>query len=100
MFDEIVLILSIAAYIKLAILFFMQNVVFTTVSRARNRDKMWWGYIASLGSNGIWVFVIRELIKNFDDPIVIAMYIFMTAAGSTFGMWLNMKIEKLIGAKT
>jgi len=92
--------LPLLSYVQLAILFFMQNVVFTTVSRARNRDKMWWGWIASLGSNGIWIFVIRELIKNFEDPVVIVLYIFMTANGSTFGMWINIKIEKLIGAKT
>lgn len=92
--------LPVLTYMKLSAMFFFQNLVFTTVSRARNRDKMWWGWIASIGSNGIWIFVIRELIKNFEDPVVIGLYIFMTAGGSTFGMWANMKIEKLIGAKT
>ncbi len=92
--------LPVLEYLRLASLFFLQNLVFTTVSRARNRDNMLWGWIASLFSNGVWIFVFMELVKNFDDPIVIALYIFWTANGSTFGMWANIKIEKLIGAKT
>ena len=92
--------LPVLEYLRLTALFFIQNLVFTTVSRVRNRDNLWWGWFASLGSNGVWIFVFMELVKNFDDPIVIGLYILWTANGSTFGQWANMKVEKWLGSKT
>lgn len=92
--------MGILEYIGFALAFFIQNLVFTTVSRARNRDKLWWGFIASIASNGVWIFVIRELIPKLEQIDIVILYIIMTSIGSTFGMWVNRKIEKKIGAKT
>ena len=79
---------------------FCQNISFTMVSRARNRDKKWYHAICAVGSNGIWFATMHYLVVS-DFNFWLAMpYIFGTVSGSLVGADISMKIEKAIGAKT
>jgi len=83
----------------IALLAFSQNVAFTLVSRARNRDNMIYHASTSVLSNGIFFLTFRELVMA-DMPWAFALpYIVGTVAGSLFGAKVSMKIERLIGAK-
>ncbi len=53
----------------LTILFlaFIQNVSFTMVSRARNRDNMYYHAICSVFSNGTWLATMGVLVVQLID---------------------------------
>ena len=82
---------------------FVQNVSFSMVSRARNRDNMLYHATCSVFSNGLWLATFGligvELIVNSNYLMAIP-YIVGTVAGSLFGSKVSMKIEKFLGAKT
>jgi hypothetical protein len=82
------------------ILAFIQNVSFTLVSRARNRDNHYYHIVASLFSNGIWFLTMRELVVNDLSYDLLAFYVIGTVTGSVFGAKVSIAIEKAIGAKT
>ncbi|UXQ88844.1 hypothetical protein [Tenacibaculum phage Larrie] len=84
--------------IKILLLAFIQSVSFTLVSRSRNRDNKKYHMIAALFSNSIWFLTFRELILGEMNYILFIPYVIGTILGSTYGMTISMKIEKLIGA--
>lgn len=86
--------------------FFIQNAVFTMVSRSRNSGHVWYHFPIAIMSNGIYfllhyVFIIPEVIKQVNAGDTSSMlwlallYTLPTASGSTFMMWFAVnKIEK------
>ena len=86
--------------IKIALLAYVQNISFSIVSRARNRDNSYYHAIASVFSNGIWFLTMRELVIADLTPILLLPYIVGTVAGSLTGAKVSMRIEKILGAKT
>jgi hypothetical protein len=84
--------------IKILGLAFLQNIAFSIVSRSRNRDNKKYHIIAALFSNSIWFLTFRELILGDMNYILFIPYVVGTVIGSTFGMTISMKIEKLLGA--
>jgi hypothetical protein len=91
MYQEVIIILALA---------FIQNVSFSMVSRARNRDNQWYHATCSVFSNGIWFLTMHQLVVADLSFWLLVPYIAGTVAGSLFGSKTSMKIEKLIGAKT
>ena len=87
-------------YLMIVCLAFIQNVSFTMVSRARNRDNMAYHAICSVGSNGIWFAMMGTLVVADFNWLLAIPYIFGTVTGSLFGAKVGMSIEKLIGATT
>ena len=82
------------------LLAFAQNVSFSLVSRARNRDNMYYHAICSVFSNGLWFLTMHLLVAEELTYWLIPPYILGTVAGSLYGASVSMRIEKLIGAKT
>ena len=79
---------------------FIQNVSFTMVSRARNRDNMAYHAACSVASNGLW-FAIMGILVVADFTWLFALpYIVGTVLGSLFGAKVSMHIEHWIGATT
>ena len=94
MIEVIILILTIVT------LSFIQNVSFTMVSRARNRDNMKYHAICSVFSNGLWFMTMNYLVAADLVFWLVFPYIVGTVSGSIFGATVSMRIEKIIGAKT
>jgi len=86
--------------ISILILAFIQNVSFTIVSRSRNRSSKSYHIIASIFSNSIWFLTFRELMIADMNWILFIPYVVGTVIGSTFGMSISMKIEKILGAES
>lgn len=81
--------------LKMFLLVLLQNASFTLVSRARNSDSLGYNAVASILSNGVWLFVIKEVVQNFDSWEVMAAYLMGSVAGSVLMHYLSMKfIEK------
>lgn len=59
----------------------LQNASFTLVSRARNSKSLWYHGIASVLSNGIWLLVIRQVVINMDNRVLMCTYL----VGAVFG---------------
>ena len=91
MLTEVVIIMCLA---------FVQNVSFTMVSRARNRDNMTYHAVCSVMSNGIWFLTMRQLVVADLTYWLLVPYVIGTVCGSLFGAKISIAIEKLIGAKT
>lgn len=91
------------SWILLIFLAFVQNVSFTLVSRARNRDNMWYHAICAVFSNGIWMLCVGllgyEVLLNGNYWMAMP-YMIGTVSGSLFGAKAAMRIEERIGAKT
>lgn len=89
--------------ITILLLAFIQNISFTMVSRARNRDNMWYHAICSVFSNSVWVATIGVLGHEFfieQNYWMAIPYVIGTVSGSLFGAKIGIKIEKAIGAST
>ncbi|WP_373088736.1 hypothetical protein [Zhongshania sp.] len=86
--------------LTIAALAFVQNVAFSLVSRARNRDNHYYHATAAVLSNGLWFATMHHLVATELSAIMAIPYILGTVAGSLFGAGLSMKIEKAIGANT
>ena len=82
------------------ILAYIQNISFSIVSRARNRNNMTYHLIASVFSNGIWFMTFRELVKNDMTFMFFIPYTLGTVCGSLTGAKVSQWIEKRIGAFT
>jgi len=87
------------SWLLLLVLAFFQNVAFSLVSRARNRDNMWYHAIASIASNGIWFACMGILVVYDFTWLLFIPYLIGTVCGSLFGAKVSMKIEKIIGAE-
>lgn len=86
--------------IKILLLAYIQNISFSIVSRARNRNNMMYHAIASVFSNGIWFLTMRELVVADLTVVLLIPYIIGTVAGSLTGAKVSMKIEKMLNAVT
>jgi len=84
----------------LIFLAFFQTVAFAMVSRARNRDNLWYHAATSVASNAIWFATIGILVVADFDWILFMPYLLGTVSGSLFGAKVSMWIEEKIGAKT
>lgn len=79
---------------------YVQNISFSMVSRARNRDNMWYHATCSVMSNGIWFATFHLLVVEEMGWELAIPYIIGTVAGSLTGAKASMWIEEKIGAKT
>lgn len=86
--------------IKILLLAYIQNISFSIVSRARNRDNMTYHAVASVFSNGIWFLTMRELVVADLTFTLLIPYIIGTVAGSLTGAKVSMRIEKMLNAVT
>ena len=77
-----------------------QNISFSLVSRARNRNHMGYHAAASVLSNGVWFATFHYLIVNEMSWILFIPYCIGTVAGSLTGAKMSMRIEKWLGAET
>lgn len=87
-------------YITVLTLAFVQNIAFTLVSRARNRDSTTYHALTSVLSNGMWFATMHYLVVSELDWKVAPFYILGTVVGSVFGQKISIFIETRIGAKT
>lgn len=69
----------------------LQNASFTLVSRARNSNSLLYNTIASVLSNGIWLLVIRQVVTNFDNWILMVTYLIGAVIGSIGMHYVAMK---------
>ena len=83
----------------LIVLAYIQNISFSIVSRARNRDNQAYHMIAAVFSNLIWFATFRILVIADMNWVLFIPYGIGTVAGSLTGAKLSMWIEKKIGAK-
>ena len=88
------------SWLLILVLGFIQNVSFSLVSRARNRDSMTYHAICAMVSNAVWFFTMRELVLADLTLLLLVPYIVGTVTGSLVGARVSMRIEKMIGAKT
>lgn len=78
-------------FIKMFALVVLQNASFTLVSRARNSSSLTFHAIASVLSNGIWLLVIKNVVQNFDKPIMMLVYLIGSVIGSLVMHYISMK---------
>lgn len=69
----------------------LQNASFTLVSRARNSSSLMYHTIASVLSNGIWLLVIRQVVMNLDNWILMITYLVGAVIGSISMHYIAMK---------
>jgi len=69
----------------------LQNASFTLVSRARNSSSLLYHTVASVLSNGIWLLVIRHVVTNFDNWILMVTYVIGAVIGSISMHYIAMK---------
>lgn len=79
---------------------YIQNISFSIVSRARNRDNQTYHMVAAVFSNLIWFATFRLLVIEDMSWTLFIPYGVGTVAGSLTGAKAAMWIEKKIGAKT
>ena len=77
--------------LKMLGLVILQNAAFTLVSRARNSSSLMYHTIASILSNGIWLLVIRKIILNLDNSILMITYLIGAVIGSIGMHYITMK---------
>lgn len=77
--------------LKMLGLVVLQNASFTLVSRARNSQSIWYHTIASVLSNGIWLLVIRQVVLNLDNWILMLTYLVGAVLGSISMHYIAMK---------
>jgi hypothetical protein len=77
---------------------FFQNVAFTLVSRARNRNVWQFHAIASTMSNGVWFATFHILIVNGMSWRLFIPYSVATTLGSLTGAAVAARIERWLGA--
>lgn len=77
--------------LKMLGLVILQNASFTLVSRARNSNSLLYHTIASVLSNGIWLLVIRQVVLNLDNWILMITYLIGAVIGSISMHYIAMK---------
>lgn len=81
--------------IKMFFLVLLQNASFTWVSRARNSGSLKHHAVAAIFSNGIWLLVIRQVVVNFDNYLLMFTYLVAAVSGSLLMHMVSMKyLEK------
>ena len=80
-------------YILIFMLAVVQNISYTLVSRARNRDHVGNHIICSLLSNSLW-FATMHVLVTTDLSLAMALpYVLGTALGSVFGAKISLVVE-------
>jgi hypothetical protein len=69
----------------------LQNASFTLVSRARNSSSLLYHTIASVLSNGIWLLVIRQVVMNLDNWVLMVTYLVGAVIGSISMHYIAMR---------
>jgi len=69
----------------------LQNASFTLVSRARNSKSIMYHTIASVLSNGIWLLVIRQVVLNLNNWLLMITYLVGAVIGSISMHYIAMK---------
>jgi len=92
------------SFLFIALLGFVQNAIFTAVSRSRNSGDVVYHFWWAIASNAVWfimqAFVVSSVfsaIKNgsgFELAVLGAVYVASTATGSAAMMWFLLKTEK------
>lgn len=77
--------------LKMLGLVILQNASFTLVSRARNSNSILYHMIASVLSNGIWLLVIRQVVLNLDNYVLMITYLIGSVIGSVGMHYIAMK---------
>lgn len=77
--------------LKMLGLVILQNASFTLVSRARNSSSIIYHTIASVLSNGIWLLVIRQVVMNLDNWVLMLTYLVGAVIGSISMHYIAMK---------
>jgi len=77
--------------LKMLGLTILQNASFTLVSRARNSNSIMYHTIASVLSNGIWLLVIKNVVTNFGNTILMITYLIGSVIGSISMHYVSMK---------
>lgn len=77
--------------LKMLGLVILQNAAFTLVSRARNSSSLMYHTITSILSNGIWLLVMRKIILNLDNSILMITYLIGAVIGSIGMHYITMK---------
>lgn len=77
--------------LKMLGLVILQNASFTLLSRARNSNSIIYHTIASVLSNGIWLLVIRQVIVNLDNWVLMSTYLVGAVIGSISMHYIAMK---------
>lgn len=78
---------------------YIQNISFSIVSRARNRNNQTYHACAAVMSNLIWFATFRLLFIEDMSWTLLVPYTMGTVAGSLTGAKVSMWIEKKIGAR-
>ena len=86
--------------ITILVLSFVQNVAFTLVSRARNRNHAGFHATASVFSNGIWFLTMQQLVVAELTTWLLVPYVVGTVTGSLLGARVSQSIERTLGAST
>lgn len=81
----------------LALLSGVQQLVFTIVSRSRNRGHMGYHMIASILSNGVWFLTFRQANLEHWSPDLYLPFTLGGIAGSVGGAEISMQIERKLG---
>ncbi len=81
------------------LLAYVQNISFSIVSRARNRNNQTYHAIAAVASNLVWFATFRLLFIEDMSWVLLAPYTLGTVAGSLTGAKVSMWIEAKIGAR-
>jgi hypothetical protein len=89
---------SFIAILTIFVLAYVQNVSFSVVSRSRNRNNMKYHLIAAFFSNSIWFLTFRQLVKADMTLTLFLPYCAGTMLGSLSGVWVSMRVERLLGA--
>lgn len=79
---------------------FLQNISFSVVSRARNRNNFTYHMIASVVSNSIWFLTFRELVLGQMNFVLFIPYTIGTVIGSLSGAKLSMRLEQVLKASS
>lgn len=77
---------------------FAQNVSFSMVSRARNRDSIAYHMVAAWCSNGVWFATFAYLVSFKLNWMLFVPYTCGTVAGSLTGTQISIWIERILGA--
>jgi hypothetical protein len=77
--------------LKMLGLVILQNASFTLVSRARNSNSLLYHTVASVLSNGIWLLVIRQVVINLDNWVLMLTYLVGAVIGSISMHYIAMK---------
>lgn len=79
---------------------FLQNISFTSVSRARNRNNLRYHLIAGVISNGIWFVTIKALVTADMTWVLFIPYTIGAVSGSLTGAKISMIVERWLGARS